>query len=90
MIKFLSMFVYQSNLKTLIPALSFMIQLTINGQPRQFETPINVTQLIDHLALHGKRIAIECNGEIIPRSRFSEQILVHGDQLEVVVAVGGG
>lgn len=67
-----------------------MIQLTINGKSRQFETPINVAQLIDHLALHGKRIAIERNGEIIPRSRFSEQILVHGDQLEVVVAVGGG
>ena len=67
-----------------------MIQLTINGLPQQFESPINVTQLIDHLALHGKRIAIERNGEIIPPSQFSEQILVHGDQLEVVVAVGGG
>lgn len=67
-----------------------MLQLTINGQPRQFETPINVTQLIDHLALHGKRIAIECNGEIIPRSQFSQQMLAHGDHLEVVVAVGGG
>ena len=80
-----------SYLKISIPALSSsMIQLTINGQPRQFESPINVTQLIDHLALHGKRIAIERNGEIIPRSQFSEQILIHGDQLEVVVAVGGG
>jgi sulfur carrier protein len=67
-----------------------MIQLTINGQLQQFETPINVTKLIDHLSLHGKRIAIERNGEIIPRSQFSEQILDHGDQLEVVVAVGGG
>ena len=67
-----------------------MIQLTINGQPQQFESSINVTQLIDHLALHGKRIAIERNGEIIPRSQFSQQVLVHGDQLEVVVAVGGG
>lgn len=67
-----------------------MIQLTINGQPQQFEAPINVAQLIDHLALHGKRIAIECNGEIVPRSQFPQQMLVHGDRLEVVVAVGGG
>ncbi len=67
-----------------------MIQLTINGQIQQFENPINVTQLIDCLALHGKRIAIERNGEIIPRSQFTKQILVDGDQLEVVVAVGGG
>ncbi len=67
-----------------------MIQLTINGQPQQFDAPINVAQLVDHLALHGKRIAVERNGEIVPRSRFPEQILVHGDQLEIVVAVGGG
>ena len=69
---------------------SHMIQLTINGQSQQFEAPINVAQLIDHLDLHGKRIAIERNGEIVPRSRFAEQMLTHGDQLEVVVAVGGG
>ncbi len=67
-----------------------MIQLTINDQIQHFESPINVTQLIDCLALQGKRIAIERNGEIIPRSQFTEQILVDGDQLEVVVAVGGG
>jgi sulfur carrier protein len=67
-----------------------MIQLIINGQSQQFETSLNVAQLIDHLALQGKRVAIECNGEIVPRSRFSEQTLMHGDRLEVVVAVGGG
>lgn len=67
-----------------------MIQLTINGQSQQFEVAMSVTQLIDHLALHGKRFAIECNGEIVPRSQFSQRILAHGDQLEVVVAVGGG
>ena len=67
-----------------------MIELTINGQPQQFKTALNVTQLIEHLALQNKRIAIECNGEIIPRSQFSRQQLKNGDQLEVVVAVGGG
>jgi sulfur carrier protein len=67
-----------------------MIQLTINGQPHHFETPTNITQLIEHLELQGKRIAIERNGEIVPRSQFSEQVLADGDQLEVVVAVGGG
>lgn len=67
-----------------------MIHLTINGQSHHFETPTNVTQIIAHLELQGKRIAIERNGEIVPRSQFSEQFLVDGDQLEVVVAVGGG
>ena len=67
-----------------------MIKITINGQPQQFESAMNVAQLIEHLALQGKRIAIEHNGEIVPRSQFSEQHLIEGDQLEVVVAVGGG
>ena len=67
-----------------------MIKITINGQPQQFESAMNVSQLIEHLALQGKRIAIERNGEIVPRSQFSEQQLNDGDQLEVVVAVGGG
>ena len=67
-----------------------MIKITINGQPQQFESAMNVSQLIEHLALQGKRIAIERNGEIVPRSQFSEQQLIDGDQLEVVVAVGGG
>ncbi len=67
-----------------------MIQLIINGQSQHFTAPISVTQLIEQLALRDKRIAIECNGEIIPRSKFSEQLLADGDQLEVVIAVGGG
>ncbi len=67
-----------------------MVRLLINGQLQQFESPINVTQLVEHLSLQGKRIAIERNGEIVPRSRFSEEVLVNGDQIEVVVAVGGG
>ena len=67
-----------------------MVQLSINGQLQQFESPINVAQLVDYLSLKGKRIAIERNGEIVPRSRFSEELLVNGDHIEVVVAVGGG
>lgn len=67
-----------------------MVRLLINGQLQQFESPINVTQLVEHLSLQGKRIAIERNGEIVPRSRFSDEMLVNGDQIEVVIAVGGG
>lgn len=67
-----------------------MIQLTINGEARQFDQPINIAQFIDQNNLQGKRIAIERNGEIVPRSQYAEQFLADGDQLEVVVAVGGG
>ncbi len=66
------------------------MQLTINGQIQDFNGPLNVVQLIEHMELQGKRFAIECNGEIVPRSMFAKQVLNDGDQLEVVVAVGGG
>ncbi len=67
-----------------------MIAITINGEPRQFAAPLSCQQLIERLELAGKRVALERNGEIVPRSRFGEQQLADGDQLEIVVAVGGG
>lgn len=67
-----------------------MLELTINGKPRQFAGPLTVAQLVDQLELAGKRVAIERNGEIVPRSQFNETPLNHDDQLEIVVAVGGG
>jgi sulfur carrier protein len=67
-----------------------MISLTVNGAQHQFGHQPNVAQLLEQLALKGKRIAVERNGEIVPRSRFAEEILSDGDKLEIVVAVGGG
>lgn len=67
-----------------------MIALTINGEARSFEASLTVAQLIEELALAGKRIALERNGEIVPRGQFAEQKLLDGDRLEIVVAVGGG
>ncbi len=67
-----------------------MIQLIINGEPRQFESSLNLQQLLENMGLQNKRIAIEHNGEIIPRSKFSNYIVTEGDRLEIVVAVGGG
>ena len=67
-----------------------VIGLTINGEPRSFEGPLSVAQLIERLQLGSKRVALERNGEIVPRGRFAEQPLHDGDRLEIVVAVGGG
>jgi sulfur carrier protein len=67
-----------------------MISVTINGERRQFERPLNCTELLSRLELTGKRVALERNGEIVPRSRFPAETLGDGDRLEVVVAVGGG
>jgi len=66
------------------------IRLTINGAERRFAPPLTLRGLVGEMALEGKRIAIERNGEIVPRSRYDEVALADGDRLEVVVAVGGG
>ena len=67
-----------------------MITVRINGEPRQFPQAISIAVLAEEMGLTGKRIALERNGEIVPRSRFAEQQLADGDRLEIVVAVGGG
>lgn len=67
-----------------------MFELTINGESRQFPAPLTVSGLIEALGYAGKRIAIERNGEIVPKSQHATTALVAGDQLEIVVAVGGG
>ena len=67
-----------------------MITLLINGQQRQFPASMYISELIVKLDLAGKRIAVERNGEIVPRSQHTSVRLLDADQLEIVVAVGGG
>ena len=67
-----------------------VITVNINGATRQFPDSTGVAALIEEMGLTGKRIALERNGEIVPRSLFASQQLADGDKLEVVVAVGGG
>ena len=67
-----------------------MISISINETVQQFEHAISVAVLIEHMQLGNKRIALERNGEIVPRGQFNTQMLADGDKLEIVVAVGGG
>jgi len=67
-----------------------VIQLSINGQAQRLEPGANVVRLLETLELSGKRVAVEKNGEIVPRSRYADTRLADGDALEIVVAVGGG
>jgi len=67
-----------------------MIALVINGELRRFEESLTVSELIERLELAGKRVALERNGEIVPRGSFGSEHLADGDRLEIVVAVGGG
>jgi sulfur carrier protein len=67
-----------------------VITVSINGTARQLPDSAGIARLIDELGLTGKRIALERNGEIVPRSLFASQQLLNGDRLEIVIAVGGG
>jgi len=67
-----------------------MIEITVNGEPRRLPDPITVTQLLDLLDLTGKRLAVEMNGEIVPKSQHADTPIGDGAALEIVVAVGGG
>ncbi len=67
-----------------------MITLSVNGQSRAIDPGVTLAALLEQLSLSGKRVAVEKNGEIVPRSRYPETPLAEGDQLEIVVAVGGG
>jgi sulfur carrier protein len=67
-----------------------VIQITVNGEARQIAADTSVTGLIDQLGHAGRRIAVERNGEIVPKSQHGATRLADGDTLEIVVAVGGG
>jgi sulfur carrier protein len=67
-----------------------MPEIKINGETRQIPDALTITGLIDQLGYAGKRIAVEKNGEIVPKSQHPTTVLAADDQLEIVVAVGGG
>ncbi len=66
------------------------IRVTLNGAPREFPAALTFSQLLDELQLAGRRLAVERNGEIVPRSAFGDSRLADGDHIELVIAVGGG
>jgi sulfur carrier protein len=67
-----------------------MIHVTVNGTAHRFERPLDLAELVARLSLAGKKIAVERNGEIVPKSAHARTRIEDGDALEIVVAVGGG
>ena len=68
----------------------YPMNLVINGESRAFTDSLTVAALLESLGYSGKRIAVERNGEIVPKSLHGATALAEGDRLEIVVAVGGG
>jgi sulfur carrier protein len=66
------------------------MEIIVNGAKRIVASSPDVAALIRSLGLEGKRVAVECNGEIVPKSRYAETVVRAGDHLEIVAAVGGG
>ncbi|QNM99036.1 sulfur carrier protein ThiS [Chitinimonas koreensis] len=66
------------------------MQITVNGEAREVDAGLSLAGLIERLGHAGHRIAVERNGEIVPKRLHGETVLAAGDRLEIVVAVGGG
>jgi sulfur carrier protein len=67
-----------------------MVDIQLNGETRSISATTSLTQLVEQQRLQDKRIAIELNGEVVPRSQFSHIVLRAGDCVEIVHAIGGG
>lgn len=66
------------------------MEITINGEERRFDAPMSVETLLAALALEPRKIAVERNLEIVPKSLYADTALADGDRIEIVQFVGGG
>ena len=66
------------------------MEITVNGESLALAEALTVATLLEARGLAGKRLAVERNGEIVPKSRHADTLLAGGDRIEIVVAVGGG
>lgn len=66
------------------------MQIFVNGEPKTVAEGITAQQLVEQLELTGKRIAMERNQSIVPRSQYAQTELREGDRIEIIHAVGGG
>ncbi|MGH7042332.1 MAG: sulfur carrier protein ThiS [Acetobacteraceae bacterium] len=67
-----------------------MLDLTLNGEARSFDGPLSVRGLLTSLELDPRKVAVERNQEIVPRSAYADMWLTAGDALEIVHFIGGG
>ena len=66
------------------------MQLTVNGETRAFDSTPHVAALVDQLGLDRRKVAVERNLEIVPRSAYEATALADGDRIEIVHFIGGG
>lgn len=66
------------------------MQIIVNGEQQDVSSELTAAQLVEDMGITGKRIAMEVNLEIVPRSGYAEHTFKAGDKVEIVHAVGGG
>ncbi len=66
------------------------MDITVNGQEKRISAPITVSELLQTLDLEPRKVAVERNLKIVPKSAYDGITLVAGDRIEIVQFVGGG
>ena len=66
------------------------MKVFLNGKKIQVDNNLTAQQLLSEMGYQDKRIALEINGEVTPKSEYSNKIIVEHDKVEIIVAVGGG
>jgi len=66
------------------------MKVFLNGKELNVESNLTAQQLLSNMCYQNKRIALEINGEVIPKSEYSNKIIVENDKVEIINAVGGG
>lgn len=66
------------------------MKITVNEEPLEVKEGLTAVELLEQLELSGKRLALEVNFEILPRSAFATHRFQEGDRIEIVHAIGGG
>ncbi len=70
--------------------MSPVLQIQVNGEPVEVEPGATLADLLERLALGGRRVAVAVNRDVVPRSSFGERRLAPADRIEILEAVGGG
>jgi len=66
------------------------MKVFLNGKQINVDNNLTAEQLISYVGYQNKRIALEINGEVTPKSEYSNKIIVENDKVEVITAIGGG
>lgn len=67
-----------------------VITILLNGEAQSFPATLTLQELLQHISLLGKSVAVALNSEIIPKSDFEKTALSHEDRVEIIHPVGGG